>query len=84
MMLCLWMLASATHFHVQADDLSGHDTTKEFCGFCVSLTGAGAAPTTFTFIPTADRQHVLAPTEIVAAVPTLATASYLSRAPPAV
>ncbi len=84
MMLCLWMLASATHFHTQAEDLTGQHTPNELCGFCVSLSGAGAAPSAFVFIPTADRQHIPAPAEIVAAASTLATASYRSRAPPTV
>jgi hypothetical protein len=84
MMLCLWMFASATHFHAQAEDPSGHHTTKELCGFCASLPGAGAAPSVSIFLARADRPHVLAPAKILPAIPALTTASYRSRAPPAV
>ena len=84
MMLCLWMFASATHFHVQAEDLNTHHTATDLCGFCASVPGAGAAPTVSIFARTADRQHVPAPAEILPAVPSLATISYRSRAPPAV
>ncbi len=84
MLLCLWMFASATHFHVQPEELNGHHTTKELCGFCVSLPGAGAAPAVSTFVHTADRPHVPAPAEILPTVPSLTPASYRSRAPPAV
>ncbi|WP_218042712.1 hypothetical protein [Steroidobacter gossypii] len=84
MILCLWMLASATHFHVQAEELSGHHTAKELCGFCASLPGAGAAPAVSVFITTAERQQVAAPAEILPIAPSLPAASYQSRAPPVV
>jgi hypothetical protein len=84
MLLCLWMFASATHFHLPAEDLSGHHTTKELCGFCVSLPAAGAAPATFAFVATADCQHVKAHTAKLPAPSAPATASYRSRAPPIV
>jgi hypothetical protein len=84
MVLCLWMLGSATHFHLQGEDGSSHHSAKELCGFCASLPAAGAAPTVSTFILSADRQHVSAPAEILPAILPLATASYRSRAPPTV
>jgi hypothetical protein len=84
MVLCLWMLASATHFHVQAEELGDQHTSQELCGFCVSLPGAGAAPSASVFITTTDRQPVSAPAEILPTVPSLIPASYRSRAPPVV
>lgn len=81
--LCLWMLASATHFHTQLDDVGTHHNANELCGFCASLPGAGAAPAACTFVPAAHRQHVPAPAAILPASPLVATASYRSRAPPA-
>ena len=84
MMLCLWMFASATHFHLPAEDASEQHTTKEFCGFCASLPATGAAPSLAAFVLTADGQYVLAPAEILLSDLTLTTASYRSRAPPAI
>jgi hypothetical protein len=84
MMLCLWMFASATHFHVQPEDLSDHHTSKEWCGLCATLPATGAAPTVSAFARTVDRQQTSAPAEILAAGPVLAVASYRSRAPPTV
>jgi hypothetical protein len=84
MVVCLWLLAAATHFHTPLDDLGAHHTGKELCGFCASLPASGAAPTAWTFVPTEHRQHVSAPVEILPAFPAVTTASYRSRAPPAV
>jgi hypothetical protein len=83
MVVCLWMLAAATHFHTPLDDLGSHHSAKELCGFCASLPGGGAAPSVWTFVPTAHRQHVSAPADIMPAIPTVSVASYRSRAPPA-
>jgi|SRR5687768_3718964 hypothetical protein len=83
MVICLWMLASATHFHAPFDDLDAHHTAKELCGFCASLPAGGAAPAVWTFVPTEHRWHFSAPAEIVPAFQAIATASYRSRAPPA-
>jgi hypothetical protein len=84
MVICMWMLAAATHFHAPLDDVDAHHSAKELCGFCASLPAGGAAPTVWTFVPTDHRQHVLAPAEILLAVPVVAVASYRSRAPPLV
>ncbi|GFE79288.1 hypothetical protein GCM10011487_12880 [Steroidobacter agaridevorans] len=82
MVICVWMLATATHFHTPLDDVDTHHGAKELCGFCASLPAGGAAPTVWTFVPTEHRQFVLAPAEILPAVPAVAAASYRSRAPP--
>jgi hypothetical protein len=84
MMLCFWMFASATHFHLSTEDVSGHHTSKDLCGVCASLPSAGAPPTVFAFIATADRPQVSAPAAILPLIPAPAAASYRSRAPPAV
>jgi hypothetical protein len=84
MVICVWMLAAATHFHTPLDDVDAHHSAKELCGFCASLPAGGAAPTVWTFVPTAHRQHCSAPVEILPAVPAVAAASYRSRAPPLV
>jgi hypothetical protein len=84
MVVCLWMLAAATHFHTPLDDLGAHHTAKELCGFCASLPTGGAAPVVWTFVAIAHRQQFSAPAEITPALPSIAVASYRSRAPPAV
>jgi hypothetical protein len=81
--VCLWMLAAATHFHTPLDDLGAHHSAKELCGFCASLPAGGAAPAVSTFVPTAQRWHFPAPAEILPAFHAISTASYRSRAPPA-
>jgi hypothetical protein len=81
--LCLWMFASATHFHTQDGEFGANHSTHELCGFCASVPSAGAAPALSIFVPTAHRQHFLAPAEIAPTVASLFTASYRSRAPPA-
>jgi hypothetical protein len=81
--VCLWMLAAATHFHTPFDDPGAHHTAKELCGFCASLPAGGAAPAVWTFIPTAQRWQLLAPSEIVPVLHAIGTAFYRSRAPPA-
>lgn len=82
MVICVWMLAAATHFHTPLDEVDAHHGAKELCGFCASLPAGGAAPVVWTFVPTQHRQFVLAPAEILPVVPTVAAASYRSRAPP--
>lgn len=81
--LCLWMLAAATHFHAQDLEVGSHHKTHELCGFCVSVPGAGAAPSLSVFLPSALRQHFSPPAKILPSFATLSTASYRSRAPPA-
>jgi hypothetical protein len=81
--LCLWILAAATHFHTPLDDLGAHHTAKELCGFCASLPAGGAAPAVWIFVPTAQRWHFLAPAKLVPVLRAISTASYRSRAPPA-
>jgi hypothetical protein len=84
MVVCLWTLAAATHFHTPLDDLNAHHSAKELCGFCASLPTGGAAPSVWTFVTTAHREHVSAPAEILPALLPITTASYRSRAPPTV
>lgn len=84
MVICMWMLAAATHFHTPLDDVDAHHSAKELCGFCASLPTGGAAPTVWTFVPTSHRQRMLPPSEILPDVCTIAAASYRSRAPPIV
>lgn len=84
MLVCLWMLATATHFHTPLDDLGAHHGAKELCGFCASVPTGGAAPSVWTFTPISHRQHFSAPSEILPAFCSLLTASYRSRAPPTV
>jgi hypothetical protein len=81
--LCLWILAAATHFHTPLDDLGAHHTGKELCGFCASLPAGAAAPAVSTFVSTAQRWHFLAPAKLVPLLYAISTASYRSRAPPA-
>lgn len=84
MVVCLWMLAAATHFHTPLDDLGAHHDAKELCGFCASIPTGGAAPSVWTFAPMAERQDFSAPAEILPTFCSLPTASYRSRAPPIV
>jgi hypothetical protein len=82
--LCLWMLASATHFHSKDGDQGSHSSTHELCGFCLSVPGTGAAPSVSVFVPTAQRQHFVSPAEIAPTVTARFIVSYRSRAPPRV
>lgn len=82
MVICVWMLAAATHFHTPLDEADAHHSAKELCGFCASVPTGGAAPTVWRFVPTEHRQFVLAPTEILPVVPAVVAASHRSRAPP--
>ena len=84
MLVCLWMLGTATHFHTPLDDAGVHHNAKELCGFCASVPTGGAAPSVWTFAPIAQRQHIFAPAEILPAFRAHPTASYRSRAPPTV
>ena len=81
--LCLWMLATATHFHTPLDDLGAHHTAKELCGFCASVPSGGAAPAVWAFVSSAQRWHFPALANLVPALRPISTASYRSRAPPA-
>jgi hypothetical protein len=84
MVVCLWMLAAATHFHTPLDDAGALHNAKELCGFCASVPTGGAAPVVWAFIPTAHRQAISAPAEIIPAFSAIPVASYRSRAPPTV
>lgn len=84
MVVCLWMLAAATHYHAPLDDPGSHHSAKELCGFCASLPAGGAAPSVSTFVPSALCRYVPASAEITLAIPSIRVASYRSRAPPAV
>jgi hypothetical protein len=78
-MLCIWLIAFATHLHVSADDLQS--TATHACEFCASL-AVGAPPSATTFTHQFQRP---APAAVlrqqISAAPFLAL--YQSRAPPA-
>lgn len=80
--LCLWMLALATHFHSSDFDVDSHQATHELCAFCVSVPGAGAAPSVVAFLATPQLQSFTAPAHIDPTTAAPAPAAYYSRGPP--
>ena len=82
--LCLWMLALATHFHVNDNDEGSHQGTHSLCAFCASVPSTGAAPTVAVLIAPPQLRSFSAPADI--ALPATATAitGYYSRGPPLV
>lgn len=42
--LCLWLLAFATHFHTPDQDYQDTRSAAHLCGYCTSLSSAGATP----------------------------------------
>jgi hypothetical protein len=79
--LCLWLLASATHFH--APDQHPHQSVHHVCGFCATLSAAGAAPSVVAFRSVVQPQEYFAAADDAHGFPRLVPASYQSRAPPA-
>lgn len=78
-MLCIWLMAFATHLHISPDDLQS--TSTHACEFCASpVIGAPSAATTFSHqFERAAPATVLR--EQISTAPLLAL--YQSRAPPA-
>jgi hypothetical protein len=82
--LCLWMLAVASHFHVNDYEDHGHQGTHALCAFCVSVPSSGAAPVVVAFVA-APQLHTFFPSaEIVPTVVAPAFSRYYSRGPPLV
>lgn len=83
--LCLWMLAVASHFHVdEPDSKDAHHGTHALCAFCVSVPTTGAAPEVVAFVAAPQRHVFLPPAAILPVVSLPATARYYSRGPPLV
>lgn len=83
--LCLWLLAVASHFHIDGSD--ARDTqhaTHALCAFCVSVPTSGAAPVAVAFIAAPQRHTLSAPAEIIQTASAPAIARYYSRGPPLV
>lgn len=49
--LCVWLLAAATHFHTDDQDSHHNRNVSHLCGFCGSLSSGGAAASGITFSP---------------------------------
>lgn len=86
--VCLWMLAVASHFHIDGGDgkdaLSGAHAFCAFCAFCASVPSSGAALAVVTFVAAPQRQVFLPPADNIPTLRTPAFAPYYSRGPPLV
>lgn len=80
--LCVWLIASAVHTHVEDDEPTSSEPTTE-CIYCLALPAGAPAP---AYTPTA--QLIFTVSETVAEVSTVFVPAdvwffYLSRGPPA-
>lgn len=83
--LCLWMLAVASHFHVDdSDGKDKHHGTHALCAFCTSVPTSGAAPVVVAFVAAPQRHAFLPPADMPPLVCAPAIARYYSRGPPLV
>lgn len=82
LVLCLWLLAAATHLHGGDQDKHHTRAVAHVCGFCTSLSSGGAAVSVVSFEPTIVAD---APPSVPADIqpPTVRLIiSHRSRAPP--
>jgi len=82
LVVCVWLLAVATHFHVAGEDHSGQADKSHVCEMCAALSvGAPVAAPAFHLFSGAPPAPIAAlPLRLVSIA---AVASYQSRAPPA-
>lgn len=82
-LLCLWLLASAAHFHAPDQYAHSHQSVHSVCGFCAGLSTAGAASSTVIFRAAVQPQEYCAAADDAQVFARLVPAAYRSRAPPA-
>jgi hypothetical protein len=82
--VCLWMLAVASHFHIDGDGKDALSGAHTFCAVCASVPNSGAAPAVVTFVAAPQRQVFLPSADIIPTLRTPAFAPYYSRGPPLV